>query len=269
VATTSGPVNYDPPGPAFPCDSDGYYIWGRQVGKVDLLTGEVVRIRDLIGPGSELNALGYNVLDGYLYAIAISTQRRSLVRIAANGASTIVADLPTTLTDLRAGDITEFGRYYVFTTTANTQWLEIDVDPTSADYGRILSSGSASFGNLPVNCIRDIAYVPNTARFYTVASFEPAFSALVSFDPYTNAWSIIEPYGNVAGNNVWPAMYAADDGYVYGSVEVTGEIFSFDISGGRPTRLTAGPRENWVDGARCFAGGPIMAMYAIPPSPRV
>jgi len=204
-------------------------------------------------------------VDNFIYAIAISAQRRSLVKIASNGASTIVSDLPTTLTDLRAGDITEFGRYFVFTTTANTQWLEIDVDPSSANYGQIVNSGRASFGNLPVNCIRDVAYAPNAAQFYAVASFEPTFSALISFDPFSNTWSLVEPYGNLAGNNVWPAMYGADDGYVYASVEGTGEIFGFPTSGGRPTRLSQGPRERWVDGARCMFGGPVMAMYALPP----
>lgn len=161
------------------------------------------------------------------------------------------------------GEIDENSQYWA--SSSGKEWTQIDLKPGSATYGRTVTSGVAS----PTGTVADWAYVPKKGNFLWGLSYDssnPGSSNtyLLKFDRALKAWSTVSKLGDIAGSsssrNVWGAVYATDDGYLFGSENNSGEIWKFPIPDngvgipiGSPLKISNGPiSTGGNDGARCI-----------------
>ena len=67
----------------------------------------------------------------------------------------------------------------------------------------------------------------------------------------THQWEQVRSYPHLAGNDFFGALYAASGDSMYGSENVSGEIWRFPVSGADPQLVADGPASDQNDGARC------------------
>lgn len=263
--------------PPWSCDANGYVIRPQTSGsttamallRVGLGTGAATPVRQGVGPGAAIDAMGYNVLDNYVYAVAgAAAPGGSLLRIAANGDAQALG-APGLTAAVNVGDVDEAG--YLWVAADGKQWWQVDVRPGSATFGQAVASGTAA----PAYPILDWAYAPNAALaaagqstccLYALGYDDPLNLGLIKYNTYllqfnrgTKAWTTLTNYGNLAGTilggkSVWGALYAADDGFLYSSENNSGELWRFPLStagGAKPQKMATGPAAN-NDGARCL-----------------
>lgn len=145
-----GTIAIESPFPTVPCDSELYYVDGRTLDKFSADTPAAYTVLNTtVGNGDNINALGYNELDNYLYGIVLNGVNSQIVRISGAGTSVVLNELPGLgTTNVRAGDISSAGVYWVFsqvTDTATTTWYSINLVPGSgAAYGTVTASGNSS-----------------------------------------------------------------------------------------------------------------------------
>ncbi|KAK8079527.1 cell agglutination protein mam3 [Apiospora hydei] len=120
--TVSGTVIIQTPLPTFSCDPNGYLIQqngsGYSLNRINIPTGNREFIKQGVGTGAAINAMGYNSLDNYLYA-ALGATPGNLLRIGSNGDSQTLASLGLT-TAVTSGDVDENGYYWA--TAGGKQW---------------------------------------------------------------------------------------------------------------------------------------------------
>ncbi|KAK7754819.1 hypothetical protein SLS62_003133 [Diatrype stigma] len=219
---------------------------------VYLQTGDYATVATDVTAANNVNAIGYNVLDDYLYGIA--NPSRQLVRISSAGASSVVATFDTTqMADATAnvGDIDGDGHFWFG--SAGRSWYEVDLVPGSPTYGTVLAKGTA---NLPSGLtVADWVYVPAAGAYlWTVAraSNEGGRSVLLRFSLATKEWEVIARYSVLAPGG-FGALYGINNGTLYASNNQNGEIWAFDVlgSGVAPYLASSGPVSGSNDGARC------------------
>ncbi|ESU16020.1 hypothetical protein FGSG_11638 [Fusarium graminearum PH-1] len=114
-------------------------------------------------------------------------------------------------------------------------------------------SGTASTSGLKS---ADRAFVPGGGDYMWSVMYnsDGSTSTLCRFSRTSYTWQTMKTFGDVAGNNVWGALYASGDGMLYGSENTSGQIFQFPIapSIGNPKFIATGPVSSWNDGARCI-----------------
>ncbi|KAI1501373.1 hypothetical protein F5X99DRAFT_428502 [Biscogniauxia marginata] len=247
--TAPGTVAVKTPLPTLDCDPYGYLIQDSALYRVDIATGSATLVKGDVGDGRNINAMGYNVGDNFLYA-AIGGVPGNLIRISASGDSAIVNSLNLT-TAATAGDVDENSQYWV--TSNGRQWSQIDLLPGSPTFGTTRDSGTAI---LPEMTVIDWAYVPGGGNYLYGLGHNALYAStvLMSFDRATHTWSTLTDFGNIAGRNAWGAVYASDDGYLYGSENHSGQIWRFPLPGRgiTPVRISDGPQTVNNDGARCI-----------------
>ncbi|KAI0156269.1 proline rich protein 5MeD [Pestalotiopsis sp. NC0098] len=201
--------------------------------------------------------MGYNYADNYLYA-SIGTPAK-LLRIAADGSSTIVNSFNIT-GSLNCGDVDDEGYYWG--SASGAYWTQIDLRPTSANFSRQVNNGTA----VPPYSIIDFAYVPGGGDALYGLGFDSTLGLalgqtyLVRFDRTTHIWTRETNFGQIASSvnataNAWGAVYASDDGYLFGSENNSGEIWRFPLPGANTTaavKVSNGPKSSSNDGARCI-----------------
>jgi hypothetical protein len=236
--------------PTLSCDRFGYLVQNRTLYRVDLETGANTKVTTTLLRDST-NAIGYNVLDNFLYgAQNAGSAGANLVRITASGSDTIIRNLGAGVGG-NVGDIDTDGYYWL--SSGGTKWWKIDLRPGSATYGEVLSSGTAAVP-APYGPA-DWAFLPSGGRFlWTVASVAGSgatTSSLLRFDMDAHTWSVVRNYtGTPRGG--WGAMYAIDKGgIVYASDNPGGQIWAFPINGSAATLAANGPASGQNDGARC------------------
>ncbi|RYO99421.1 hypothetical protein DL764_006816 [Monosporascus ibericus] len=244
------------PLPTLSCDPFGYLTQNTSLYRVNITSGDLTLIRDVVGDGRLLQAIGYNVADNYLYGTIGGRNNTPvfLIRIAANGDSTILNEL-TLPYRVNTGDVDEQSRYWI--TYNGTNITQVDVRPSSPTFGQLIGTTRRAT-TLPANnaTIYDWAYVPGRGNFLWSLGQGPARNSttLQRFNRGTYNWELVRDLGNIAGDNWWGAIYASADGFLYATENSSGQIWRFPLSeiDGPPTRFsTANPtREN--DGARCI-----------------
>ncbi|KAK8059443.1 hypothetical protein PG996_009373 [Apiospora saccharicola] len=262
--------------PAFPpwsCDPSGIVIRQQTSGsstvqslsKVNITTGNATLVKQSVGTGATIDAMGYNVLDNYVYA-ALGTTPGSLLRIASNGDSQTLGSLGLTAA-VNTGDVDENG--YLWAAAGGKQWWQFDVRPGSATFGQTVASGTAAAPQYP---IQDWVYAPNAALastgqqaccLYALGYDDPLQLGVIKYNTYlqqfnrtSKAWTTLFSYGNLAGTilggkSVWGATYAADDGFIYSSENTSGELWRFSLGSAKAQKMSTGPFPN-NDGARCI-----------------
>jgi fimbrial isopeptide formation D2 family protein/uncharacterized repeat protein (TIGR01451 family) len=238
-------------GPAWTCSTYGYLFQTpndttHQIIQVDLVSGESTQIGTT---ADNVNAVGYNPTDNYIYGSDIGTG--NFVQVASDGTLTQLPN-PAGLvwSNFNVGDFDADGHYWVTNSGDGARWYEIDYAAGSDTYGQVLSSGTntgTAFG-------ADWVYV--NGGLYSVN----AAGHIIKFDTTTHRTTDL----GVTNGTRLPAVqgggygagYADASGNLYFSLNNTGEIYRVD-----PTTLTAidlssGPASGGNDGVRC-ASAPI------------
>jgi hypothetical protein len=169
-----------------------------------------------------------------------------LIRIASDGTTQVVTTFPTT-TRINIGDIDTNGTYWH---GRDNLWFQLDLKPNSPTYGTLLSNGTSNLSRLGLS-IGDWAYIPVGGPYlYTVAE-QNKVTVLARFSLETKQWSVVKNYGRKIAQNSWGAVYAINNGTLYASDNLDGQIWAFPIQGGAPYLASRGPVSSSNDGARC------------------
>ncbi|KAK8091074.1 hypothetical protein PG994_000579 [Apiospora phragmitis] len=259
--TVSGTVIVQTPLPTLTCDANGYLIQRntavspnvQSLYRVNIATGTQTLIKQSVGSGAtSIDAMGYNVFDGYLYG-TIGTTPGSLLRIGGNGDSQTLASLGLT-TAVNAGDVDEAGYYWA--SASGKQWWQFDYSLLDWAYTPNPNLAAAEAGC----CLYGLGYDAGAlgAKLLLLNTY------MLQFNRTTKAWAMLRNFGNLGGQIIggkaeWGAVYAASDGFLYGSENNSGDIWQFPLTatGGAPVRKSTGTasKQNQNDGARCIKGG--------------
>ncbi len=225
---------------------------------VDMVTGDSSSLPAIAG--RQVNAVGYNVLDDYVYGWDFQQDR--IVRIGSNGQAENVglpAGLPATGNFL-AGDVDDAGFYWLaLDNGTSVSWYKVDL---TTPVPTLVASGTLSntIGGVAYEFTFDWAFVEG--RLYRVMRRDTATpltspAVLVSFDTTTLTQMVVKNFGDLDGassGNYYGALYADGDGFLYASNNTTGTIYRIDVASGSAATATvfaAGPASTNNDGARC------------------
>ena len=216
---------------------------------------------------SLIDAIGYNVLDDFVYGLAqTGIGAGDLIRIGAGGQSQLVVEnltpniLNNDLTIFTVGDVDDQGGYWAATSLigSNAQtWFRVNLAPDTAGYGTVTNQGTAT---LPYP-IYDWVYVPGAGNYLYALGTVPlvlippqlATTALIRFDRTTQTWSEVKNYGTIIGTNTWGATFATSNGNIYAVESITGQIWKFPVTNnGSASFVSQFVPQGLIDGARCF-----------------
>lgn len=235
--------------PTFTCDAHGYLIQTVNSGSsmlfsVDLGTGAVTTVTTSVGGYSQVNAIGFNVLDNYIYGYAPDGSH--VIQIATTGTTTIITTIAAS--SIYVGDIDTSGIYWFIN---DDTWFKMDLIPGSPTYGEIIASGPQT---VPSGyTVLDWVYLPGQGDYlYTAATPDSGYAALLRFSMTTHKWEIITIYSLPELLNVGNigAMYGANNGTFWASINGNGKIVQFPLTGA-PHVTSQGPTSYYNDGARC------------------
>ncbi|GAA4442276.1 hypothetical protein GCM10023091_28770 [Ravibacter arvi] len=144
-----------------------------------------------------VNAIGYNTTDNFMYGIAVTT--KNLVKIGSNGSieTHVIPNLPTA--DYNVGDFIGDGYYFVYG-GGTPRYYVIDVNPSRSTYLQLVDPTAAfvldnspygnTFNGSPGLSLSDLAYNPLTGLLYGVIDPQGALAyRRVTVNPLTRAVS--------------------------------------------------------------------------------
>lgn len=246
-------------GTTFACNATAYYIGSTDTGPVnlyniDLSTGVAIILARSVGSGTytAINAMGFNPLDNYLYAVAVvSTGNYAVIRFTTTGSIKQILTF-TGSVQPTSGDVDTNGQYW-FTSfsSGSTVWTQVDLAPGSATFGKIVSSGTSTLDGYS---IYDWVYLLGQGSYmYSLAEStdsSPNF-AVVRWSQTTHVWSVVEAYPNTAAPNILVANWGGSNATIWGLAATTGQLTRVSI-GGSPVPIGLGPTGlTRGDGARC------------------
>ncbi|KAK3395093.1 hypothetical protein B0H63DRAFT_518163 [Podospora didyma] len=206
TSTTTTPTATQPP---LLCDPYGCLAQASSLYRVDISTGAVTLVSTNLG--GETNALGYNVLDNYLYCRQnAGNGTHNVARISADGTTTPVANLGAGVMG-NVGDIDTDGLY----------WLR-----TAEKAGGRLTC--------------DLAAPPPA----------PTRPPLLRFKMDTKIWAVVRHYTGTP-ESTFGAMYGSSNGLIHAADNLGGQIWSFPAHGGAAKKVSNGSPSLQNDGARC------------------
>ncbi|AEI51421.1 DUF6923 family protein [Runella slithyformis] len=241
--------------PPFSCTAETAYLFQNptvtNAYSVNLSTAATTLITTTLVSGTtnrELNALGYNQTDNFIWGYRLNTNQ--VVRIGSDFSTqpVSISGLPGNIV-FNVGDVSSTGVLYLYAQNTTTIY-RVDVNPTSPTYLTLLSP------NLTTQTmnIADWAFSPIDGNLYTLsATFQ-----LNRINPATGG---VTPVGTVSGagiqtitNPQFGAIYMDNTGAMYAQENSTGRIFK--IASPHSNSLTAtlvgtGPTSTQNDGARC------------------
>lgn len=207
-------------------------------------TGVVTTVTKSVGGFSVINAIGYNVLDNYLYGFA--QDQSYIVRITTAGVTQVITQVMQS--GVVVGDIDTSGYYWYIDSAA---WYKMDLIPGSATYGEIVAFGAQSVP--PGYNVNDWVYLPGQGDYlYTVASNPGDYGALMRFSMIAHTWEILTVYStsDLLNTGLIGAFYGASNATFWGSINSSGKIIQFTLTG-TPHLSSQGPISSSNDGARC------------------
>jgi hypothetical protein len=216
------------------------------------LTLGTTRTIGATGNGGEVNSMGYNVLDNFLYAYSLSDNK--VIRIHSDATYDNVSTLAAATLPRRAGEIDTDGQMWL-TSNDGTQWAKVNLNPGSSTFGTIVDSGTSTG---PGIYIADWVYLPVAGDYlYSIGVNQTSgISSQLRWSRTTHVWSYVETYTAAriptTRQSFFGAMYGMNNntGTIYAQDTTTGKIFQFP-RGGTPFLLTTGTPSTQSDGARC------------------
>lgn len=239
------------------------------VHEIDMVTGIDQEPAGTPIPNRQINAIGYNVQDNYIYGW--DNQTGQMVQIQDDWSATPIGapnGYAGGTTNVYVGDVDSNGDYWF---TSGTRWYQVDLT-AGPTYKNILATGPI---NPPANSgtLGDWAFIPGRPDLYTTMNDTTLNQArLWVFNTTTHTWSspgllpAITPYQPL----VEGAMYTDSEGYLYASVNLTGDIWRIDVASVTAALLSSGDPSTNNDGARCanaplaidFGDAPFLTMLA-------
>ncbi len=225
AVSTSGVPGSAAAGP-FTCAPGFYQVIG---GQLKLLNPVTATYTNIGAAQPQYNAMGYNVVDNYLYAMSTNGGTQGdLLRIANDGSVTNLG-LPTGLPagSYVSGDFDNAGNLIVRSTP--TTWYSIDVATNVAT--TLAITGASDVGN-DLAWINGVAYLLNATTLYAVnLSTDVATSAAVSgvtSGSFGAAWSdsLNELYFSDNNTGHIYKITGYNGGSPSGTLELTGTITS-------------------------------------------
>ncbi|MCP4322777.1 MAG: LruC domain-containing protein [Psychromonas sp.] len=226
---------------------------------VNLVTGNYQLIEDDSGINANINGVGFDEFDRYLYGF--NTTHLNVVRMGGDfQVETLnVSGLPEN-TSFFVGDVTNH-QYYLYRKGVGLYKIDLsllDSDVTTPLSAQLISSQS------PVN-LTDMAFHPNDGKLYGV---DNKTGKLYQIDPTTGSTTEV---GDTGETGTFGAMYFDVNGYFYLSRNQDGKIYRIDLSAlttsSSEADLTSldvsavhfadGPISTQNDGARC-ASAPLI-----------
>lgn len=250
------PVYIQPP---FTCEAGMSYLFNADAGQAtrayeyNLNTGTMTGgVAPLIpGPTNNLiNAIGYNVLDNYIWGHRNNTNQ--IVRVGNDWSVTFyeVTGLPGNA-NYNVGDVDASGNLYLYT-QGGTSIYKINLTNLPDLSATELSTSETN--------IADWAVSPINGKIYAVERLGEGGGSfrLVEFDPVTGARTVkgaVTGAEAVAGSGGFGAVFMDSNGALYLSHNSTGNVYRIDNphgSGLAATFVVKGDPSATNDGARCF-----------------
>jgi len=181
------------------------------------------------------NSIAVNPIDGRLYGIQQPNSSNVLV-INTDGTSInlgSVTGLPAGQT-FNAGEIDNFGNYYVKVNTDNDRIYRINLNTMTATIITLSTSINVS----------DLAFRTTNGLLYTVNNDN---GRLLSINPSTGT---VTGIGSTPGAVVFGAMFASSTGEMYGA-DNAGGFYQFNLTTGQRVLISDAPSSSANDGAHC------------------
>ncbi|WP_236702612.1 LruC domain-containing protein [Thalassomonas actiniarum] len=243
------------------CPSKAFLFQGKPVSSygVNLVTGNYDLIEDNPGINANVNGVGFNETDRYLYGF--NTTYFQLVRLGSDfQIQTLnLSGLPAQTT-FYVGDVANHV-YYLY--RKNTGFYKVDLSPLDSDSNAQLTAEliTAQAGVR----LTDFAFHPKDKKLYGV---DNSSGVLYQFNPDNGSTLAI---GDTGETGTFGAVYFDVNGYFYLSRNQDGQIYRINLSAltenTSPAELAAldvaaikfadGPSSNQNDGARC-ASAPLI-----------
>ncbi|GMQ62827.1 DUF11 domain-containing protein [Vallitalea maricola] len=219
---------------------------------IDLVTGSQTLVGP-ITPSGTYNAIGYNVLDDYIYGYNISTNR--IIRLSSDATTETLAVVPNLpIIDFNTGDVNLNGYLYLFLQNTNRFYV-VDLDPGRSTYLQLVDPANnfqlqtSNFGvAITTQNIADWAFNPVDGQLYAVT----AVGQVIRINPITGA---VTPL--ITAGPLTPANYGANffdsQGNFYVINNTTGEVFRITTTATTATAIlfsNASASES-NDGTRC------------------
>ncbi|RJG42473.1 LruC domain-containing protein [Motilimonas pumila] len=242
------------------CPSKAFLLQGKPVATygVNLVTGNFEQLSDSPGINANINGVGFNESDRYIYGF--DTSNLNLVRLGDDFQSETlnVSGLPSN-TSFFVGDVANH-HYYLYRTGVG--FYKINLAPLDSDsQGQLTAELISANSNIRLT---DFAFHPQSKKLYGV---DNKTGVLYQIDPDTGATQAL---GDTGETGTFGAMYFDVNGYFYLSRNQDGLIYRIDLSSvdqqadPHATGLdvsavlfSSGPMSSQNDGARC-ANAPLI-----------
>ena len=237
------------------CPSEAYLFQGKPVSVygINLVTGTNSLLQDNTGLPSNINGVGFNETDRYIYGY--DTTNYTIVRLGENFQATTlnVSGLPSDKT-FYVGDVYQH-HYYVY--RSGTGFYKIDLSPLDNNVNASLTAELITSTASVI--LTDFAFHPSNDHLYGV---DNGSGGLYEFDISTGAATYI---GDTGETGTFGAMYFDVDGNLYLSRNQDGQVYRVNLStqaiidsGVVPAvKFADGPFSSQNDGARC-ANAPLI-----------
>lgn len=259
----------------FTCSSVGYVFQDPVVDafELNLATVNITQVANDFFPGNGINAIGYNVLDDFIYGIQTGGGIQ-VVRVH-NDFTTIdvlgvPAGYPAALAPnfpafgaVPVGDVDDAGRYWFFD-AANPYYYQVDLTTNTVVTAGPFDPVAAGLTNLS-----DWAYIPGTDQLFGLA-LNGGNWHLISLTRATGALTDHGSLGALGGaTTAFGATFADAEGRLYALSNNTGQLFRINVNTVTPHNLgSTGETSSANDGARCAnAAGPVVPPPPPPPPP--
>jgi hypothetical protein len=198
-----------------------------------------------------LNAMGFNVLDNYLYAYSFTGQIVRINSTKATVVNTLVGG--NYVQTYSSGDIDTNGNFWILNSNG-TRWAQIDLKPGSSTYATVLNAGATSWPSGYRSI--DWSYMPSQGNYMYAVLYDITGTATTAKNIFgrwslsTHTWEQIGTFNNLLG--MYGASYASNSGTMWVSDNGGGSIWRIDVpSRSQPVRQSSGPASSGNDGARC------------------
>jgi LruC domain-containing protein len=241
VGLFSSAISADPfeecPSKAYLFQSNNVQIYG-----LNLVTGSYSLLEDYVGIDGNINGVGFNFIDRYIYGF--NTSSLSVVRISKDFQATElnVSGLPADKTFF-VGDVAD-NYYYIY--RKNVGFYRINLDQQRENY---LVAERIDTANTSLQ-LTDFAVHPGNDKLYAVDNN----TGILHQISVTTGESI--EVGDTGETGTFGAGYFDVNGYYYISRNSDGNIFRIDLTNPEQPNVNAvlfaqGPFSNQNDGARC------------------
>ena len=238
------------------CDTRAFLFQNAptDVFAVDLVTGAAPQVANDIVPAN-INAVGYNPLDDYIYGVDSAIGGTGLIRVGSDFTVQTLGfptGMPTTL-GFNVGEFDNNGHYWV-NSGATGNVYEVDMRPGSATYFQVVSSRALNV-IAGFNGGADWAFNPVDGFLYRTPM--NTTTGRLHLFRYNRATGVQTNLGAIAGiaadaTILVGANYSDAAGFVYGSDNTSGRIFRINTTAIAGALLSTGPLSGTNDGARCF-----------------